>query len=208
MREPDERTMQTLTRRRARPPVGDRRQATGRRARAQKQTRRLPDRHSPTADSALWHVLGHGGLRPGEALALTRDDVLAVGVRVSKALVHGLTGEPWRIEKPKTPTSRRVVDLPPDTMTILRAHLAEQDAERRAAGARYVDHGFLFANATGSPCNLKNLTMRAFRPLLTAARLPTIRLYDLRHTHVSLMLAAGVPLHVVSARVGHASARG
>jgi len=37
--------------------------------------------------------------------------------------------------------------------------------------------------------------------------LPHIRLYDLRHTHVTLMLAAGVPVHEVAARVGHASAK-
>ncbi len=37
--------------------------------------------------------------------------------------------------------------------------------------------------------------------------MPPIRLYDLRHTHASLLLAAGVPVHVVSARLGHASAK-
>jgi integrase len=38
------------------------------------------------------------------------------------------------------------------------------------------------------------------------ARLPLIRLHDLRHTHVTLLLADGVPVKVVSGRLGHASA--
>jgi len=36
--------------------------------------------------------------------------------------------------------------------------------------------------------------------------LPVIRLHDLRHTHATLLLAAGEPVKVVSERLGHASA--
>ena len=34
--------------------------------------------------------------------------------------------------------------------------------------------------------------------------LPVIRLHDLRHLHASLLLKAGVPVHVVAHRLGHA----
>ena len=37
-------------------------------------------------------------------------------------------------------------------------------------------------------------------------RLPRIRLHDLRHTHATLLLAAGEPVKVVSERLGHANA--
>jgi integrase len=47
---------------------------------------------------------------------------------------------------------------------------------------------------------------RHFKPLLRAYYpLPDIRLYDLRHTHASLLLAAGTQVHVVARRLGHAS---
>ena len=36
--------------------------------------------------------------------------------------------------------------------------------------------------------------------------LPMIRLHDLRHTHATILLLAGVPVHVVSQRLGHANA--
>jgi integrase len=54
---------------------------------------------------------------------------------------------------------------------------------------------------------LKNITRGHFWPLLAAAKLPRIRVYDLRHTHATLQLGAGVPVHVVSQRLGHASAK-
>ncbi len=37
--------------------------------------------------------------------------------------------------------------------------------------------------------------------------LPRIRFHDLRHTHASLLVAAGVPIKVVSERLGHAHSR-
>ena len=52
---------------------------------------------------------------------------------------------------------------------------------------------------------IKNLTRRHFRPLLEKAELPTIRLYDLRHTMATLLLLAGENPKVVSERLGHAS---
>ena len=45
---------------------------------------------------------------------------------------------------------------------------------------------------------------RAFRKLLKAAVLPRIRFHDLRHTHATLMLKAGVHPKIVSERLGHA----
>jgi integrase len=44
------------------------------------------------------------------------------------------------------------------------------------------------------------------RKALGGEQLPVIRLHDLRHTHATLLLADGVPVDVVSERLGHASA--
>lgn len=54
---------------------------------------------------------------------------------------------------------------------------------------------------------MRESTARHFKALLRAAGLPNIRLYDLRHTHASQLLAAGVPIKVVSDRLGHANAK-
>lgn len=53
-------------------------------------------------------------------------------------------------------------------------------------------------------------TDRARRVVVQAQKearmLPVIRLHDLRHTHATILLTARVPVHVVSQRLGHASA--
>jgi integrase len=46
---------------------------------------------------------------------------------------------------------------------------------------------------------------QTFERLQAKAELPRIRLHDLRHTHATLLLKAGVPLKVVSERLGHSS---
>lgn len=143
---------------------------------------------------ALWCVLAKGGLRPSEALRLTWADV----------------GTNWVVVRGETKTagSRRTVTLPASTMTAPAWHRTQQEAEKIAAGSVYRDQGRVFASQTGGPLDLKNVTARHFKPLLNAYYpLPNIRVYDLRHTHASILLAAGAQVHVVSKRLGHASAK-
>lgn len=154
----------------------------------------------------LWSLLAHGGLRPSEALGLKWAEVGADRVRVIQALVTGLKGGGWKLTEPKTLGSRRTVTLPAQTMHALAWHRTKQEAEKLAAGRCYQDLDFVFASQTGQPLDLKNATARHFRPLLAKVGLPSIRVYDLRHTHATLMLSAGVPVKVVSERLGHASA--
>lgn len=47
---------------------------------------------------------------------------------------------------------------------------------------------------------------QTFARLITQSPLPRIRLHDLHHTHATIMLKEGVPVKVVSERLGHASA--
>ena len=61
------------------------------------------------------------------------------------------------------------------------------------------------ANETGGLLDGQNVVYRFFKPLLAKAELPTIRLYDLRHTHATLLMAAGQHPKVVQERLGHAS---
>jgi integrase len=155
---------------------------------------------------AFWHLLLNTGLRPSEALALRWEDVGEGRVHVRHSLTRGVRGQPWSLDDPKTAKSRRVVSLPPATCAALAQHRMRQEIEKVVSGSCYINRGFIFASSHGEPADLHNITTRHFRPLLIAASLPTIRVYDLRHTHATLMLSAGVPVKVVSERLGHASA--
>lgn len=152
---------------------------------------------------ALWEILTLSGVRPGEALGLKWSDISGNTVGVQRALLSA--GEQWVIAEPKTRRSRRTVPLAESTMKALQTHRRHQAEEKLRAGSNYRDNDFVFANSTGMPLDIKNVTARHFRKILEAAGLPKIRLYDLRHTAATLMLAAGVNPKVASERLGHST---
>jgi integrase len=104
----------------------------------------------------------------------------------------------------KTAAGARVIDLDPLTVEVLRTWRKAQAAERQAWGVAYVDTDYVFTAENGEPLHADHLAQR-FERLVAAAGVPTIRFHDLRHTHATLLLKAGVPPHVVSQRLGHAS---
>jgi integrase len=88
------------------------------------------------------------------------------------------------------------------TVESLRAHRRGQLEERLAAGTAYRDLGLVFAREDGSELDPDWVSKR-FERLANSARVTGIRLHDLRHTHASLALQAGVHVKVVSERLGH-----
>lgn len=93
-----------------------------------------------------------------------------------------------------------------DTATVdaLRAHRQRQLAEKRSAGAGYNDLDLVFAKPDGSYVH-PDIFSQTFRRAVRRLGLPYIRLHDLRHTHATLGLEAGVPVKVISTRLGHAT---
>jgi integrase len=77
-----------------------------------------------------------------------------------------------------------------------------QIEERLAAGEKWDDTGLVFTQATGAGMHPERVSRR-FCLLRERAGLPAIRFHDLRHTYATLALQAGVPVKVVSERLGH-----
>lgn len=117
------------------------------------------------------------------ALALRWTDVNLVEgtVNVRRALDSSQTGK-GNVKGTKTGRNR-MVDIDEKTVEVLRSHRAVQR---------------LLINSWGH-------RVRKAQGVLGADAVPALRLRGLRHTHASLLLAAGVPVKVVSARLGHAS---
>lgn len=161
-----------------------------------------------TADDPLGplYALAVGsGLRAGELCGLRWSDVdlpaRSLVVRRSMARAHG---GGYELAEPKTARSRRTVMLPAVAVDGLRRQKARQAADKLAAGTGWQDrHGLAFTDAVGRPVRPDALSA-AFRATADRLALP-VRLHDLRHTAASLMLAAGVPLKVVSEALGHSS---
>ena len=148
--------------------------------------------HMPTQrDAVLVSILAYGGLRPGEALALTWGDLGERTILVERALALG------EVKETKTRAARTVrlgdplkadlkalrlqVGVPNDSEPILPGH----------HGGHWSDHDW------------RNWRRRVFQPAADAAGLGTIRPYDLRHSFVSLLIAEGRNIVEVARQAGH-----
>jgi len=145
------------------------------------------------------------GMRPEEYLALQWSDVdFERGTaQVRRALVRHKKS--WSFEEPKTARSRRTVYLSASLLKKLAAHKRKQAEVRLKLGAAWQAFDLIFCGAEGTPLTIPNITYRYFRPLLTKAKLPRIRLYDLRHSCATLLLIAEENPKVVSERLGHST---
>lgn len=162
-----------------------------------------------TADDerhALWRLLLDSGMRLGEALALSWDDVdLAAGtVAVRRTLTRTKAGG-WVVgEAAKTRAGHRPIAITSPTVAGLRAHRARQAERRLRSGSGWVDEGFVFDRGDGgrsSPATVQHGFERAVR----AAGVPRLTPHGLRHSSATLLILGGVPLKVVSDRLGHAT---
>lgn len=146
------------------------------------------------------------GMRPEEYLALKWSDVdfARSTVRVQRTLLRKEKGG-WAFEECKTDKSRRSIKVSGNLIDRLRIHKTEQLSHRMEAANLYEPLDLVFASNYGRPIDHDNLANRHFRPLLKKAELRSIRLYDLRHTCASLLLASGENPKVVSERLGHSS---
>jgi len=99
----------------------------------------------------------------------------------------------------KTRASRRVVDVGPRVVRLLR----EQQLARGPSA-----EGFLFPSRAGRPFDADNFMYRVFKPAARAAGIPELTFHDLRHTGASLMIAAGCHVKVIAEQMGHSDGGG
>jgi integrase len=165
-----------------------------------------------TLGYALWHWLANTGMRRGEALAARYRDVDpsagTVSVRRSAGLVR-TAGEGAEVVEGDTKSGKpRVVDLDAETVAVHKAHRRERGTIALQLAR---DDALIFGDIEGAHRNPEHVSRQFARDIarcreaLGPDALPVIRLHDLRHSHATILLTAGVPVHVVSARLGHAS---
>lgn len=129
------------------------------------------------------------GCRMGELLALTPRDITDTAIIINKALVES-KGRIYTVA-PKTEAGYRTVTLPSTIMGTLQYE-----------ASKYGQDDFIFKNAKGGPCRTSNIG-KTWKVILKYANVPYRKFHCLRHTHATLLLAAGVPVNEVAKRLGH-----
>jgi integrase len=158
----------------------------------------------PRCLPAFLEIYAGTGARRGEVLALRWADLQGGRATIARSLTQTKKG----LEFKGTKTERTLlVKVPKSTLAALEAHRIRQDEFRRQFGPDYQAGDLIFANPDGSPLKPDSVSA-AVSMLFRRLKLPKgASLHSLRHTHTSHLLADGVPLPVVSARLGHSSVR-
>lgn len=158
---------------------------------------------------AFFHLAAFTGARRGELLTLRWADVhLDEGLLRIKGTTAVIAGK--RVEGTTKGGRERLVTLDAGTVGVLRVHRATQATERLVAGRDWAASDLVFVRGLGQPVHPD--TVSQLMPRLIAKHnavaskspLPPARLHDLRHVHATVLLTAGVPVHIVAARLGHA----
>lgn len=153
---------------------------------------------------AAFFLAAHTGMRRGEVLGLRWDDVDLDKARMSVRQAIISVAYQVKVSDAKTGTGRRTINLDARTVEVLRKWRKKALAERMLVGPAFTDNDLVFPRPDGTPTH-PDAFSQAFDRAVVRLGLPIITLHDLRHTHATLLLRAGVPVKVVSERLGHAN---
>lgn len=158
------------------------------------------------------------GMRQSEILAVERPSVDLKNGMLSVRQAYTLAEVGHDFDDTKNDSSVRSIALFESTVTML-TRLFEKIEHKIKTDKRYKDSGLVIQSSTGSPLNPRNL-MRNFYRIIDRIQkeqeelrvsgkpyvhFPRIRFHDLRHTHATILLKAGIHPKIVQERLGHSS---
>ncbi|MCS7484416.1 tyrosine-type recombinase/integrase [Umezawaea endophytica] len=153
---------------------------------------------------ALWAVALAVGLRRGESLGLSWDDVDLVNQRLTVRQALHRVDRQLKLEDVKTEGSNATIPLPTPLVRVLQAHRKRQLEERFEAGKAWRESGLVFTTKLGGPIEPRNVN-RMFGVLCTKAKVRQVRVHDLRHSCATLLFTMGVEAATVQRILRHSS---
>lgn len=160
----------------------------------------------------MWELFAATGKRRGEVTGLRWPEVNLEEGTVAVERSTTQIGNDRVTTSPKN-HERRTIAIDPHTVAVLKAWRKKTAAERLAFGPAYADtEDLVFVWPDGRPV-LPNYITKSFgkhqqvinAKLVAAGEppLPELTVHELRHTHATLLLRDGVPVHIVAKRLGH-----
>lgn len=155
----------------------------------------------------------YSGLRQGELLALTWDDInfKEKYINVNKTLAEVSNPTPEGrgkieliLQTPKTQKGYRKVDIPNFLASVLRHHKLKYAENKLKSHKRYQDNNLVFCNKYGKYINTRNLR-QSFKDILKENNLEIIKFHDLRHTYATRLFELGEKEKTVQKLMGHSN---
>ena len=152
----------------------------------------------------LWHLTAMTGMRRGEVLGLRWADIDLRSARLSVRQALISVAYAISFSTPKTHRAR-VIDLDPETVKVLRRHRDDQRHTRSTTPATTRAKDLVFTRRDDGDLIHPDRLTQMFDLQVKRSGFPRIRFHDLRHTHATIGLRAGVPVKVMSERLGHSN---
>lgn len=157
----------------------------------------------PVSHRVMILLLLDSGMRRGELCGLEWKDIdfehRSVFIRRNSVYV---SGKGVYTDTPKTKRSKRIINLPEESISMLRQYRTWQLQERLKLGDQWQEHDRLFTQWNGTPIHPQSVT-GWFRNFLKRHGLPAVSVHSLRHTNATLLIVNGTNIRTVSARLGH-----
>ncbi|MBQ0141074.1 MAG: site-specific integrase [Kurthia sp.] len=152
----------------------------------------------------LFRLLAFSGMRKGEALALTWEDInfKKNELHINKALARGENNR-LIIQTPKIKHSNRTLIIDNKTMQVLKEWKKRQMEEGLILGFNTMQPKQLIFNSNTNSLMQPTKTRKWIIYIQEKYDLPKIRTHDLRHTHATLLFEAGATIKEVQDRLGH-----
>lgn len=147
----------------------------------------------------LFTTLYFTGMRLGEALALTWNDLGKNSISINKSVTPKTNKGTYEIKAPKTVSAYRNIFISKSLISLLNEH-----KEYQKAIPGFNESWFIFGNINPLPrTNIERVKNKGVKE--SGVRLMTI--HGFRHSHASNLIASGVNIVAVSKRLGHSSVK-
>lgn len=163
-------------------------------------------------DLVIFTTLAYSGLRVGELLALKESDIdfKTNEINVNKTYYNPKNNKKeFSLLTPKTKGSTRTVELDPFVIGLIKEQIKQLKEEKMKNRKVYNDKGFIFADEQGYPMPIKMVAVRLQRLMKKLNKgkeegnCKHITPHSFRHTNISLLIEANVPIAEIQRRVGH-----
>ena len=145
------------------------------------------------------------GFRRGELLGLEWKDILWEENVISVRRTSAYTGaEGQYTGKTKTKRSQRCNRYPDELFELLKEYKVWQDEERERQGEKWIDTDRLFTKWDGRPMNPQT-PYGWYKEFCQKHDFRFCNIHSMRHSHASILIAAGVDVATVSADLGHSN---
>lgn len=139
------------------------------------------------------------GLRIGETIALNDDDITSNEITVNKTFDH----RNKVFTAPKTEDSNRTISIQPELTAVIAEIRKQTKVNKLRTGTR--SKRFIIG-AFGDPLSYDKFN-RVFAEATEKVIGRRLTTHALRHTHVSMLAEAGIPLEVITRRIGHSDSK-